>query len=186
MNFLVVLALALALAMDAFAVSVGVSLMHKGLTGGQTFRLAFHFGLFQFIMPVLGWLAGRNILKLIEKYDHWLAAGLLVFIGGRMILESFRREDHLAGKSSDLTKGFSLLMLSVATSLDALAVGLSLAALRVPILYPAAIIGAVAFLVTVSGAIIGPGLGRLIGKRAEFAGGLVLVLIAVKILADHL
>jgi len=186
MNFLVVLAVALALAMDAFAVSVGVSLIHKGLTRGQALRLSFHFGLFQFIMPILGWVAGRNILKLIEKYDHWVAAGLLVFIGGRMILDSFRRGDHLAKKSSDQTKGFSLIMLSVATSLDALAVGLSLAALHVPIIYPAAIIGAVAFLVTVSGAIIGPGLGRLIGKRAEFAGGLVLVLIAVKILADHL
>jgi putative Mn2+ efflux pump MntP len=186
MNFLVVLALALALAMDAFAVSVGVSLMHKGLTGGQTFRLSTSFGLFQFIMPVLGWVAGRNILKLIEKYDHWLAAGLLVFIGGRMILESFRGGEYSAEKSSDQTRGFSLVMLSVATSLDALAVGLSLAALHVPIIYPAAVIGVVAFLVTAAGTRIGPALGRLIGKRAEFAGGLVLVLIAVKILADHL
>jgi len=186
LNFFVVLAVALALAMDAFAVSVGVSLIHRGLTGGQAFRLSFHFGLFQFIMPILGWVAGRNILKLIEKYDHWLAAGLLVFIGGRMILESFRRGDHLVKRSSDQTKGFSLIMLSVATSLDALAVGLSLAALHVAIIYPAAVIGVVAFLVTAAGTRIGPVFGRLIGKRAEFAGGLVLVLIAVKILTDHL
>ena len=186
MNFLVVLAIALALAMDAFAVSMGVSLIHKKLTRGQTFRLSFHFGLFQFAMPVLGWIAGRNILKLIEKYDHWLAACLLVFIGGRMIFESFRHEDRLAKKGADLTKGFSLVMLSVATSLDALAVGLSLAALDAPILYPAGVIGVVAFIATAFGAVIGPGLGRLIGKRAEFAGGLVLILIAVKILADHL
>jgi putative Mn2+ efflux pump MntP len=186
MNFFVVLAIALALAMDAFAVSIGVSLMHKGLTRGQTFRLSFHFGFFQFIMPLLGWAAGRNILKYIEAYDHWVAAGLLVFVGGRMIFESFGREARLAKKSADLTKGFSLVVLSVATSLDALAVGLSLAALHAPILYPAAVIGFVAFMVTASGTKVGPALGRLIGKRAELAGGLVLILIAIKILADHL
>ncbi len=171
--------------MDAFAVSIGLSLMDKGLTSGQTFRLSFHFGLFQFIMPVLGWAAGRNVLKYIATYDHWVAAGLLVFIGGRMILESFHKE-RPAKKGSDPTRGFSLILLSVATSLDSLAVGLSLAALHVPVLYPAAVIGVVAFAVTLTGTKIGPVLGLLIGKRAEFAGGLVLVLIAVKILADHL
>jgi len=185
MNVFLVLAIALALAMDAFAVSIGVSLMHKGLTRGQTFRLSFHFGLFQFVMPLLGWTAGRNILKYIEGYDHWVAAGLLVFIGGRMILESFRK-DRLAKKGSDPTQGFSLILLSVATSLDALAVGLSLAALHVSVLYPAAVIGVVAAAVTVVGTKIGPVLGLLVGKKAEFAGGLVLLLIAAKILVDHL
>lgn len=185
MNFFIVLAIALALAMDAFAVSIGLSLKHKALSPGQTFRLSFHFGLFQFIMPLLGWAAGRNLLKYIEAYDHWVAPGLLVFVGGRMMLESFRK-DRPAEKSSDPTRGFSLVLLSVATSLDALAVGLSLAALHVPVLYPAAVIGAVALTVTVLGTKIGPLLGLIVGKRAEFAGGLVLLLIAAKILADHM
>ncbi len=99
--------------------------LSKGLTGGQRFRLSASFGLFQFIMPVLGWFAGRNILKLIEKYDHWVAAGLLVFIGGRMIFESFRRGDHLAKNSSDQTKGFSLIPLPSSSAILSTSCGLT-------------------------------------------------------------
>jgi len=184
-NFFFVLSVALALSMDAFAVSIGLSLAPSGLTRSQTFRLAFYFGLFQFVMPVLGWAAGRSIIRLIESYDHWVAAGLLVFVGGKMIIESFHKEEHLERKTRDVTKGLSLLVLSLATSLDALAVGLSFAALRVPIVYPAAIIGVVCFTITAIGTKVGPVLGKLAGKWAEMAGGAVLILIAVKILLDH-
>jgi len=187
MNFFLVFAVALALAMDAFAVSVGISLSHDKITKQQTLRLASHFGFFQFMMPLIGWYAGQNILvRYIEPFDHWVAFSLLLIIGGKMIYESFRRERKIKNNRADPTKGLSLLLLSVATSIDALAVGLSLAALHVAILYPAVVIGLVAFFMTVLGVNIGPFFGRLIGKRAELLGGLILILIGVKTILDHL
>jgi len=186
MNIWIVLAVALALAMDAFAVSLGLGISLKPATGGQTFRLAFHFGLFQFLMPIIGWAAGESFVKYIGAYDHWVAFGLLIAVGGKMIIESFRREEEANIKKPDPTRGLSLVILAIATSLDALAVGLSLAALHVAIIFPAAVIGIVAFTMTVLGMNIGPLLGKLIGKRAELLGGVVLILIGIKILADHL
>ncbi|MGB8952557.1 MAG: manganese efflux pump MntP family protein [Candidatus Aminicenantales bacterium] len=186
MNIFLVLALALALAMDAFAVSMGLSLSLKGMTGGQTFRLAFHFGLFQFLMPVLGWAAGENIQKYIQDFDHWVAFGLLLLISGKMIHESFRRGKESKALQNDPTRGTSVFVLSLATSIDSLAVGLSLAVLDVNIIYPAAVIGLVAFIMTVLGAKIGPLLGRLVGERAGLLGGIVLLLVGIKILVDHL
>jgi putative Mn2+ efflux pump MntP len=186
MNFFLIIVVALALAMDAFAVSVGVSLSLERITTLQTFRLAFSFGSFQFLMPLLGWSAGRNVLNYIQTFDHWVAFGLLAFIGSKMIYESFKRTKMPPEKSSDPTKGLSLVFLSVATSIDALAAGLSFAVLRLTILYPAVIIGLIAFLMTVLGVKIGPVLGRLGGKRAELLGGLILILIGLKILFEHL
>ncbi len=186
MSVLYILGVALALSMDAFAVSVGLSLSRDGLKGGRALRLACLFGLFQFAMPIAGWAAGQTVVKLISAYDHWLAAALLVFVGGKMIAESFHKEEKTERRANDVTRGFSLILLSVATSLDALAVGLSFGALRVPILAPAAAIGVVCFSVTMTGAKIGPLLGRLAGKWAEIAGGVVLLAIAARILIEHL
>ena len=186
MNLFIVLAIALALAMDAFAVSLGISVAFAEVTRKQTFRLAFHFGLFQFLMPIAGWAAGESILKYIQGFDHWIAFGLLGFIGTRMIYESFRLGERPKKFKKDPTKGTSLLILSLATSIDALAVGLSLAVLEVSIIYPAAIIGFVAFLMTGLGMKIGPFLGKLFGKRAELLGGIILVIVGLKILFDHL
>lgn len=186
MNVLSIVGVALALSMDAFAVSVGLSIARNGLDRGQGFRLALHFGVFQSVMPILGWAAGRSLVRLIGAYDHWAAAALLVFVGGKMIVESFHKEEHILREKRDMTRGFSLILLSVATSLDALAVGLSFGALRWPILAPAGIIGAVCAMVTAAGTKIGPVLGKFAGKWAELAGGTVLILIAVKILIDHL
>jgi len=185
-NVWLILGIALALAMDAFAVSLGLGLNLKPATGGQTFRLAFHFGLFQFLMPVLGWSAGETLIRHIEKYNHWVAFALLLGVAGKMIFESLTPEKDSGAKRSDPTKGISLIVLSLATSLDALAVGLSLAALEVAIVYPAVIIGIVAFAMTVTGMKLGPALGKLIGRRAELLGGVILILIGIKILADHL
>jgi len=186
-NLGVVLAIALALAMDAFAVSIGVSLVMRGCSMRQTLRMAGSFGLFQFVMPVIGWAAGRTVSRYIEDYDHWIAAGLLVFIAVRMIAGALKKEGDREGASCpDLTRGGRLLMLSLATSLDALAVGLSLAALRVAVVYPAVVIGVVCFLMTAAGTRIGPALGKWAGKWAELAGAFVLVVIAAKILIDHL
>lgn len=186
MNVLVVFSVALALALDAFAVSVGISLSQKNITRNQILRLASSFGLFQFVMPVIGWLGGKSILKFIKDVDHWVAFGLLFLIGSKMIYESFKRNAKKEKADPDPTKGGSLLVLSVATSIDALAVGLSLAALRLAILYPAAVIGTVAFILTYTGAKIGPVLGHVVGKRAGFSGGLILILIGMKILFQHL
>jgi len=189
MNFTLVIGLALALAMDAFAVAVGIGLTMRGCTPRQSLRLSLHFGVFQFFMPLAGWAAGRTVSRIIRDFDHWIAAGLLVFVAGKMILEALRRKGHTPDEAAtcrDPTRGGSLVMLSLATSIDALAVGLGLAALRVPVVYPAAVIGAVAFLLTLAGTRLGPLLGRWAGKSAEFAGAIVLLAIAAKILVDHL
>ncbi len=186
MSFPVILGFAFALAMDAFAVSLGLGLSLVRATAVQTFRLAFSFGLFQFMMPVIGWGAGTTLVKLIERFDHWVAFLLLLGVGGKMIFESLKGGEYLKAQKSDPTRGLSLFVLSIATSVDAMAVGLSLAALRVAVVYPAVIIGLVAFLMTAVGMKLGPLVGRVVGKRAELAGGIILILIGIKILADHL
>jgi putative Mn2+ efflux pump MntP len=115
-----------------------------------------------------------------------VAFGLLAVIGAKMICESFKSGASTSNQERDPTKGFVLFILSVATSIDALAIGLSFAALDLPVLVPSLIIGIVAFVVTIIGTKIGPLFGRLVGKRAEFIGGSVLILIGIKILIDHL
>jgi putative Mn2+ efflux pump MntP len=186
MNFIVVLGMAVALAMDCFAVAMGMSCGASRLTGRQTLRVASAFGLFQFAMPVLGWFAGENVLRFIERLDHWVALALLSFVGLNMIRESFEKGEKGEAVPVDRTSGMPLLILSIATSIDALAVGLSLAVLRTSILLPAVLIGVVCFVLTVVGAKLGPLVGRAVGKRAELVGGLILIGIGIKILAGHL
>ena len=186
MNLLFIIPVALALAMDAFAVSVGVNLSQKGLSKVQTLRMASSFGFFQFIMPVMGWLAGQTVMEAIETVDHWVAFVLLFLIGTKMIYESLKGKKKEDKPREDQTRGFVLLLLSLATSIDALAVGLSFAALGQTVFYPSVVFGSVAFLMTVIGAKIGPLFGRVAGRRAELLGGLVLIFIGAKILLDHL
>ncbi len=186
MNLLVTFGVAVALAMDCFAVSMGMACGATRLRMRQIVRMAAAFGFFQFGMPVVGWFAGERIVRLIGRFDHWLAFGLLAFIGGRMIYESFALSEEEKGGRPDRTRGAALLVLSVATSIDALAVGLSLGVIKSAILFPAAVIGGVCFLMTVVGAKLGPLLGRAAGKRAELLGGLILIGIGVKVLAGHL
>ena len=186
MNLLIVLGMAVALAMDCFAVSMGMSCGATRLTGRQTLRMAFFFGLFQFAMPVIGWFAGENVLRYIEKFDHWVALALLAFVGLKMIWESFEKGEKGNADPVDRTVGAPLLILSIATSIDALAVGLSLSFLRTNIFLPAAIIGVVCFAMTIVGAKLGPLVGRAVGKRAELLGGLILIGIGIKIVVEHL
>ena len=185
MDFLTVFLIALGLAMDAFAVALSGGFAAGKVTPRQTLRLAFHFGLFQFLMPILGWTAGLTVQNFIQAFDHWVAFALLAVIGGKMVYESFKTE-KAEKKASDITRGGSLVLLSLATSIDALAVGLSLSLLRVRILYPSAVIGVVCFALTAFGFTFGSRLGKLLGKRVELLGGLVLVGIGVKILVEHL
>jgi manganese efflux pump family protein len=186
MSLIVILGLAVGLAMDAFAVALGASCCRGGLERDRILRLAAAFGFFQFAMPIAGWAAGTSVVHVIEKVDHWAAFGLLLLVGGRMILESFRKKDGNAPLRPDPTRGIALLVLSVATSIDALAVGLGIGVMGEPILFPAAVIGVVCFAFTVLGAVIGPAVGRAAGKRAELAGGIVLIVIGVKVLVEHL
>ncbi len=185
MDLLTIFGLALALAMDAFAVALGTALALPSLTGRHLFRLGWHFGLFQALMPVVGWLAGLTVQRWITAVDHWLAFGLLLFIGGRMIAGALSHDsnDETGG---DPTRGWSLVLLSVATSIDALAVGLSLALLDIAIWFPALIIGLVAGVLTVGGMLLGHRIGRQWGSRVEISGGLILVAIGLKILLAHL
>jgi putative Mn2+ efflux pump MntP len=136
-------------------------------------------------MPIVGWLAGLTVAEYIAPVDHWIAFGLLAAIGGKMIYEALKNEDDEGGRS-DPTKGWSLILLSVATSIDALAVGLSLAMLNVDIWYPAVVIGVVAAAFTIVGLQLGRRFGALLGRRMEVIGGLILIGIGVKILIEHL
>src|SRR5665647_719215 len=186
MSFIWILGIAVAFAMDCFAITIGLACGARGLTMKQAVRMAAYFGGFQFVMPVIGWLAGGRLLGIIQHFDHWVAFGLLALIGGRMIYESVEMSDEEKAGRPDQTRGKRLLILALATSIDALAVGLSLGVVRTSIMYPAAIIGVTSFVLTVVGARLGPIVGRIVGKRAELVGGLILIGIGVKILIEHL
>jgi putative Mn2+ efflux pump MntP len=135
-------------------------------------------------MPVLGWLAGRTVVNLIADYDHWVAFAMLAIVGGRMLWESFRPE-RSQGKEADITRGVLLLTLSLATSIDALAVGISFAFLNLNIALASCTIGAVACVVTVVGFRLGRKVSKLIGRRAEAIGGIILLAIGLRILLGH-
>ncbi len=186
MGFGAILAMAVALAMDAFAVAVASGINLKTVTGRQTFRLAWHFGLFQALMPIIGWLAGETVTAFMRRFDHYAAFALLTFIGGRMVVGAFTAEDD-ARHRVDPTRGGTMVMLSVATSLDALAVGFSLSLLHVSIWWPALVIGLVAGAFTAAGLHLGRVLSRAsrLGVVAECLGGLVLVAIGIDILIRH-
>jgi len=180
----VIIGLAFGLAMDAFAVAITAGIILPQITARHYFRLSFHFGLFQSLMPVIGWLAGNTFASYIESWDHWIAFGLLFYVGGKMIHESLRKRDNSA--STDPTRGSRLVTLSIATSIDALAIGMSLAVLGVEIVEPAIYIGVITMILTMLGMRLGRRLGRLFGRWIEKAGGLVLIGIGFKILIQHL
>ena len=169
--------------MDAFSVSITHGIANKSVKSVNAIKLAVSFGSFQAIMPVLGWLAGVNVIDLISEFDHWIAFILLTFIGARMIYESTR---NVSEKLINSLSNGVLLMLSIATSIDALAVGLSLSFLRVPILIPAIIIGLVTFSLSFLGVYCGNRIGCFLGNKVEVLGGIILIVIGLKILLEHL
>ena len=184
MDAITLTGLALALAMDAFAVALGTGTVLSRLTGRHLFRLGFHFGLFQALMPVIGWLAGQTVVRHIEAWDHWIAFTLLAIIGGRMIHEACSDEEKTDDR--DPTRGLSLVMLSIATSIDALAVGFSLSVIGVSIWFPALVIGLVAGALNLAGMFIGQHSGDRWGAKVEIFGGCILIGIGLKILLVHL
>ncbi len=179
-----IILIAVGLAMDASAVSLGAAAAGYAKDGRAVFRLAFHFGLFQFFMPLVGWFMGISFVSYFKFIDHWIAFALLAIVGGRMIREGFQTKAPV--EKSDPSRGMTMVLLSVATSIDALAVGLSLAVLDVSILYPAAMIGVITCGMSVMAIFIGKRLGTLFGKRMEIFGGIVLIGIGSRILWSHL
>ncbi len=176
--------IAFGLAMDAFAVSITSGLTIKSLKINNALRIAIFFGLFQAIMPLIGWLAGLSFRDFISGVDHWIAFGLLSIIGCKMIYESSKME--LSNKRINPLNVYVLLMLSFATSIDALAVGLSLSFLNVSIALPAIIIGIVTFLLSIFGVYLGNRFGHYFERKIEIIGGLILIGIGIKILIEHL
>ncbi len=177
--------IAVSLAMDAFAVSVSSGISVKGFSLRHAVTLGLWFGGFQFAMPLLGWALGSTVSRYIQAIGPYLAFAVLSLIGARMVWQAAtgRGGDE---EAMDTLTVHRLAALAVATSIDALAVGVSMAFLEVNILVAAAVIGVVAFLLSLLGGMLGRRLGSLFRRRAEIAGGLVLIAIGVKTLAEHL
>lgn len=184
MPFVEIFFIALGLAMDAFAVSLGASASNYVRGARPAIRLSFHFALFQFMMPVIGWFLGIGIQHIVESFDHWIAFTLLLYIGVKMIRASLDTSGN--NQKRDPSRGSTLIMLSVATSIDALAVGFSLALLNVNIWYPSFIIGVVTGVLCLLAIKMGSRLGVKYGRMMEFVGGIILIIIGIKILIEHL
>lgn len=186
MNITAILLLAVGLAMDALAVSIATGLAIKKLRVRHALTVGAFFGGFQALMPVLGWLGGLGFRQYITGIDHWIAFGLLAAIGAKMIYESVKLKKEEEEKEIDELRLNFMLILAVATSLDALAVGLSLSLLKVAIIEPALIIGAVTFIISFAGVYVGDHIGHFFESKIETVAGLVLIGIGVKILVEHL
>jgi putative Mn2+ efflux pump MntP len=182
-----IILIGLSLSLDAFAVSVSSGVSIKGLKPFYCIRASFCFGLFQFAMPMIGFAVGRTFISYIEAYDHWAAFGLLSFIGGKMLKDALSAKP--AGEESggaDIRKFGTLLVLALATSIDALAVGVSFSITGPRIAVASALIGVTTFAVCLAGFAFGGRIGRLFEKRAAAAGGLILIGLGIKILVESL
>jgi len=184
MDIITIVFIALGLAMDCLAVSIASALTIKSVRITDALKMAVFFGLFQAVMLSIGWLAGLELTVFISGVDHWIAFGLLSLIGFKMIYESVKTESR--GKGNDPLKLYALLILSVATSIDSLAAGLSLAFLEASIVTPMIVIGTVTFFLSFLGAFAGRRFGHLLGNKVEIIGGMILIGIGMKILVEHL
>ncbi|MGV8075362.1 MAG: manganese efflux pump MntP family protein [Syntrophobacteraceae bacterium] len=181
MNPLETILVALSLGCDAFAVGMGVGA--RFCSPRQIFRLSFHFGLFQFLMPLVGWFLGQNALGFARQWARWIAFGLLFFIGAKMCYESFHHDErNREEECPDPTRGVSLIALSLATSMDALGVGFSMGILGKGLFVSALWIGIICFIMTWSAMRLGNTLAEKLGRKMEFIGGIILMLIAFKLL----
>ena len=179
---IITILIALGLAMDSFSVSITRGFTTKTRTSIEAIRTGFFFGLFQALMPVAGWLVGLSIINLISGFDHWIAFGLLVFIGIRMIYESITKESKQIVSSSSFK---ILIIMSIATSIDALVVGLSLSFLETSIATTVITIGIITFFLSVLGVYLGKKFGSYF-EKIGILGGIILIIIGVRILIEHL
>ncbi|HUU75519.1 MAG TPA: manganese efflux pump MntP family protein [Methanoregulaceae archaeon] len=182
MESFTIIFIAVSLAMDCFAVSLAAGTAATGRKVRLAFILALSFGTFQFFMALIGWAAGTGTMDLLYGYDHWVAFVILAFIGGKMIYEGISGKEE---KRVNHYTVFTILGLSIATSMDALGVGLTFAFLEANILISAIIIGIASFVFSLAGVFLGSRLGNLLGKKVEIAGGVILILIGIRILAEH-
>lgn len=182
MDFISILLMAIALAMDAFSVSLSNGFSLKNITKMQTLWFGIFFGGFQAVMPLIGWLAGTQLQVIIASIAPWVAFALLVLIGANMIRESLSDDDEVVNNFSFK----KLTLLAVATSIDAFAVGVAYAVIKVDILIPIIVIGIVAFLFSIVGIVLGKKIGDYFGDKVEILGGVILILLGVKILLEGL
>lgn len=182
MNLLTILFTSVGLAMDAFAVSIGSGISFKKFTLKDAILIATFFGGFQLLMPLLGWASGLLFRDFIISFDHWIAFGLLTFIGSKMIYESLQQAEK---ESTDFRNLYVLSTLAIATSIDALAVGLTFSLLQTSIMMAAVMIGIVTFLICLLGVFIGSKFGHFFEKQAEIIGGVILIQIGIKIVTEH-
>lgn len=184
MQLYVLFVTAVALAMDAFAVSVSSGIQIPDTKVRHGVKIGLFFGFFQFLMPVIGWAAGQTFAKYIDMYDHYIAFILLAFIGAKMVKEAFSSDDGCETDSRNPLDTKVLFLLAIATSIDALAVGISFALMNVNIRTSSVLIGIVTFFICFLGVMIGKKIGCLFRKKAEIAGGIVLIMIGLKILIE--
>lgn len=183
MKLFEIIVIAIGLAMDAFAVSVCKGLSMKKIDWKKAIIIAVYFGIFQALMPVLGYFLGSSFSAFVQKVDHWIAFILLSIIGVNMIKES---TDDEVEKRNDNVDFKTMVVLAIATSIDALAVGVTFAFFEVNILLAISIIGIITFILSIFGVIIGNKFGDKFQNKAELAGGIILIIIGVKILLEHL
>lgn len=185
MDIFSIIMIGIGLAMDAFSVSITDGILLKKPRPLQSAKIALFFGGFQFIMPCIGYLFGSAFAKYITAFDHYIAFILLGFIGGKMIYEALKDDDFEKEYKNPLSFN-TLLVLAIATSIDALAVGVTFATINAPVIFASLIIGVVTYIISFLGVYIGSKFGNLLGNKAEIAGGLVLIAIGIKILVEHL
>jgi putative Mn2+ efflux pump MntP len=186
MSFWEILLISFGVSMDAFAVAVSAGTSHRLFRFRQALLMALFFGGFQTIMPLLGWCGGYSCKHLIETFDHWVAFVLLLLVGGKMMYESVQHDDKNDNTNNNSFKIGLLFVLALATSIDALAVGVSLSFVNVPLFLPVTMMGIITFFMALLGTYIGRAFGHLFEKKCEFAGGLIIVIIGGKIIFDHL
>ena len=183
MGALEVVLIAIGLAMDAFAVSICKGLSMKKMNWKKALIIGAYFGIFQGLMPVIGYFLGSTFESLVTKIDHWIAFGLLVFIGVNMLKEAFSKDSENCNDNIDFK---TMVLLAIATSIDALAVGITFAFLKTNILLAGLSIGIITFVICVIGVKIGSKFGNKYERKAETVGGLILILMGIKILLEHL
>jgi putative Mn2+ efflux pump MntP len=176
----------IALAMDAFAVSVTNGVCFKKVDAAISLKFGAYFGAFQFAMPLAGYFIGASFARYIKAFDHWIAFGFLVFVGGSMIKDSFKKKESYCPAESVILSNKNMTALAVATSVDALAVGVSYAALGYDIIYPSILIGVVAFIFSAAGVLLGKKIGDNFKNGSLSVGGAILIFIGAKILIEHL